>query len=482
VRCALLALALVAACGPKAGDSKDPWKRSGIDWSKPPAAGPEPDWKPPVPATWTLENGVKVVLVENHRLPLVSVRVVNHRAGAREDGRQLGLAALTLDVIAEATTAMSSTELPEAIEQLGARLDTSIAEDASAIWIDTLATTFDGAVDVVADILQRPRFDHADIDRLREDAVDDLRLRPQEPRRVAALVFDRVILKDHPYGEPPSGTIETVSALTPQDIGEFWRAHYGPGATTIVIAGDVTRAHAEEIVREELGDWKSPAMVADETAAPPLPATPKPVVALVDRPGAPQSVVMIGRRGPAAGDPQYFADEVVNTAIGGSFASRLNLKLREELAYTYGIYSGYWRGRWAGTWSASSSLETSVTVPGLREALAILKAARDEELPATELAETQQLMTRALPQSFETNAGIAGELAALAISGLPLDWHQQYVDGVRRVTAKEARDAAAWRWADVSIVVVGDAKKLEADLQSLGLPIVRYGTDGQPAK
>jgi len=476
---ALLLVALVA-CGPRHRDGAKglDWDRAGVDWTRPPAPGAEPPWSPPVPTTFALRNGVQVVLIESHRLPLVSVRLINLRAGAREDGAELGLAALTVDVIAEAAGTLTSKTLPETVEQLGAHLDTAIAEDASTLWLDTLATTLDAGVGLLADVVQRPRFDAADVVRLREDAVEELRLRPQEPRKVAALVFDRVVLGGHPYGAPPAGRVDTVSALTGEDLRRFWDEHYAPAETTIVVAGDVDRTTLEPILARRFGGWQHPAPRA--AVAPALAAPAAPTLALVDRPGAQQSVVMIGRRGVAAGEPGYFAAEVVNTAVGGSFASRLNARIREELGYTYGIYASFWRGQWTGTWATSTSLETRVTVPGIREALAILDAARAAPLPAAELAKTQQLLTRALPQSFETNAGTAGELTALVVTRQPLDWYQHWADGIRAVTAAQARDAAAAHWTDLSIVVVGDAAAIGDGLATLGLPIVRLDAEGNP--
>ena len=176
----------------------------------------------------------------------------------------------------------------------------------------------------------------------------------------------------------------------------------------------------------------------------------------------------------------YGLHEVVNTAIGGSFASRLNTRLREELGYTYGIYASFWRGRWAGTWAASSSLKTEHTVAGLREALALIDVARREPMPPDELHKTQQLMTRQLPQAFETDRAIAGELAGLVSDGLPADWYQGYADAVRAVTATAARDLVADAWRDLSIVVVGDRRVIGDGLAGLGLPVVIVDADGEP--
>jgi zinc protease len=479
VRIAAIAWAVTAcACGggKEAPGKRSGWEAAGIDWTRPPPPGPEPAFAPPVPVTFEIGAGIGVVLVENRRLPLVSVRIVNADAGARQDGSRLGLAALTAELLDEGAGDRDAYELAAAIEQLGATLDVAVAEDATVIWVDTLAATLDDSLAIAADVVIRPRFSAGEVDRVRAEALEDLRIRPQEPLRSAALLFDRITLAGHPYGDPPSGFLRTVRTLERRDVVRFWRDHYGPSAATIVVAGDVDRATLEASLTHHFGAWSGDVAGA---LAPPLPPPAPPGIAVIDRPGAPQSVVMLGRRGAAADDPDYFAAEVINTAIGANFASRLNRRLREELGYTYGMYAQFWRGEWAGTWSVSSSLATGSTVAGLRETLAILEAARTDELPADELARARQAMIRSLPQQFETNAGIAGELVDLVVKRLPLDWHQRYAAGVAAVTGASARAAAAAAWADVSIVVVGDLAAIGDDLATLGLPVRRHGAEGE---
>ncbi len=481
---------VLVACGHRPGTGKGTgkgtgtaeldWSSSGVDWTKVPAPGPDPTFTLPEAATFTLDSGVQVVLVENHRLPLVSVRAVSARAGAREDGAKLGLAALTADLLLEGAGDLDARALPEAVEELGASLDTGLSEDASTVWLDTLASTLEDSLGLLSDVLRRPTLTKADFERIRDDVIADLELRPQEPRRVANLVFDQHVLGDHPYGQPASGYVGTVSKLTVKDVQAFWRDHYTPDATTIVVAGDVDRATLEPILARTLGDWKRPAKPVAEPEPPALPPAPTPSIVVVDRPKAAQSVVMIGRRGRAANDPDFFAAEVANTAAGGTFMSRLNGRLREELGYTYGMYSAFWRGEWTGTWAITSSLKTGKTVDGVNEALRIIDELRTHELPADELAKTQSFLIKARPQGFETNAGIAGEYQVLVVQRLPLDWLGRWDEGVRGVTAAQARELAAEAWADLSIVVVGDWSKIGDGLAKLGLPIAHVDAEGHP--
>jgi zinc protease len=495
-RLGIAAALVIAGCGPKhAANTPEPgsgtgtgtgtaaktvspvdWAAAGIDWDHPPAPAPDVAYTPPTPETFELPNGIHVVLIPNHRLPLVSIRMVHTRAGAREDGAQAGLASLTADLLDQGAGKLDAIELPKALERLGAHLDTGVSEDATVVWLDTLASTLDGSLALLASVTLAPHFDKDDVERVRADVIEDLKQRPQEPRRVANLIFDQLVFGDHPYGRPVSGSIDSVAALDGDDVRAFWAKHYTPTNVTIVVAGDVDRPTLEKALKQRFRAWKARALHAAKPPA--LPAAATPTLAFVDRPGAPQSVVMIGARGPSAADPSYFANEVVNTAIGGSFAARLNHRIREELGYTYGIYSQFWRGAWVGSWSASTSLETKVTRAGIDEALAILADARTAELGADELARTEQLMMRGMPQDFETDAQVAGQFAGLVAAGRPLDWYQDWTAQVEQVTAAQARDAAAAAWANLTIVVVGDWKAVGPELEGLGLPIVHYDADG----
>jgi predicted Zn-dependent peptidase len=450
-------------------------------WAAPPGPGPEPAWSPPAPTTFTLASGVRVMLVENHRLPLVSVRVIEHRAGAREDGAALGIASLTASLLEEGAGAWTATTFPEQLDRLGASLDATAGADDAVIAVDTLRESLEPTIALAADVLLRPRFAPADVARVKADRVADLRRRVDEPRLVAGLVFERLVFGAHPYAQPTDGFVATVAKLGPADVRAFWRDHYGPRATTIIVAGDVDRATLEPLLAAQLGAWKGGPADA-EPPAPPAPVAHPPVLAFVDRPGAPQSVVTIGRLGPAAGDPEWAAHEVVNTALGGSFSSRLNRSLRELHGWTYDVSSGFWHGRTAGAWQIVTSLETPDTAAGIAEALSIVEATRTAPLADDELARTQLLLTRSLPQDFETNAGIASAFERLASLGLPDDWHQGWAARVRAITAADAERAAAAAWSDLTIVVVGDWKAVGPGLVKLGVPIVQVDGEGNPIR
>jgi predicted Zn-dependent peptidase len=457
----------------------DVFAASGLDWSKPPGAAPEPSFTPPVPQTFNVA-GARVVLVENHRLPLVSVRVVFHRAGAREDAGKSGLASLTAALLEEGAGKFDANALPEEIERLGADLDVGVRTDAATVGLDTLAETLEPSLSLLADVIVRPRLAAKDFERIRGDRLAELALRPDQPSLLAGLAFSQILFAGHPYASPADGFATTVKRLTLGEVKTFWRNRYRPGDATILVTGDVDRARVEALLAKAFAGWRPGR--APTAVAPAAPVARPPVLAFIDRPGAPQSVVIIGRLGVPAGAAHFFPAEVANTVIGGSFLSRLNAKLREELGYTYAIRSAFSRLRWSGNWGISTSLKTANTVDGIREAIAIVDGVRTAEVPAAELQKAILMLTRSAPQDFETNAGIAASFEELIVDGMPLDWHQGWIPGIRAVTAAEARAVADESWKDLSIVIVGDWAALKDGLGALGRPIVHLDAEGKPTQ
>ncbi len=453
------------------------WTAAGIDWSQPPPPWPEPRFTPPVPVTFTLPSGARVYLVENHRLPLVSVRVLHGAAGSREDGPRPGLAALTADLLDEGAGGRGAIELAEELERLGARLSIAAGVDRATLVLETLAETLEPSLALAADVILRPHLAEADFARVKAERLADLALRPDSPRAIAGVVFEQLVFAGHPYASPGAGWLDTVEALTLADVKAFWSTRYAPRAASIVVAGAVTRPQLEAMLRRTWGGWKGTARPAP---TPRRPGVRAPVLAFVDRPGAPQSVITIGRLGPDARDKDRAPLDLANTAVGGSFAARLNARLREELGYTYGVFSSVWRGAHAGAWSVSTSVRTDVTAASIREILAILAASTAAPLPADELERARALMVRGLPQDFETNGATAAAYAGLIGDGRPLTTYRDLPAQLARVDAARAQRAAAAQFRELSVVVVGDWAVVGKELEALGLPVVRYRADGRP--
>jgi zinc protease len=477
------ALAL-AACGSHGAgttprDAGVPWAAARIDWSTPPAVPAAGRFVAPPIQTWTTPAGIRVLLVESHRLPIVSVTTLHAAAGSRADGAQPGLAALALDLLDEGAGARTGAELADALEREGARLELAIATDHASAQLVVLSDHLAASLELLADVIRRPAFTDADVTRVRAEHVAELARQRERPRTVAAPIFDRVVFGDHPYAHPASGTPAAVGALGPADLRAFWARAYGPTTTTVIVAGDVSRAVLERLLAHAFADGSAPA--ARPASPPPLPAEPPPTLAYVDVPGAPETAVLVGRRTPGAGDPPPLAHALANAVLGGTPDSRLEHRLRDELAVTFGIGSSAWRGEWAGTWGIATSVRAPSTAAAIRAVLEIVDSLRTTEIPAAELARARLALTRAAAQGFETTSGTARAVERLVSQDLALDHYATLDARLAAITPAAVRAAAFAQWTGLSIVVVGDWATIGEPLRALGLPLRRYTADGAAA-
>jgi zinc protease len=438
------------------------WSASGIDWSTPPAAGPEATYHPPRASEFTLPNGLRVILVEEHRLPLVSASLVIDRAGSAYDPPgKIGLAALTADLLDEGLSSLDSLALARELERLGASVRTFAQTDGAVISIDTLADTSAEALGLLVSMATSPTLLAADVNRVRGDRVSNLQRRRDRPRAVAALVFDRVLFGSHPYAQPGDGYAESVATLTVDDVRDFYRSHYGAGSATLVVAGDITTDALRLLLTPTLGVWPTLATAPAVVAKPDTQVSP-PKLVVVDNPEATQTVLMLGRVSMVRSDPRFTHGEVANTILGGSFSSRLNRRLREQLGYTYGAGSSFWTGAAAGTFRVSTALQVQNTTDGIREALTLIESMRAADVAAEELARARSLLVRELPRNFDTNRSIVDTLAGLISDGLALDYFDALPAQVGAVDTAGVRGFGTEHWdtSGLVMVVVGDLEKI----------------------
>ena len=471
----LLALAVPAEAAPFA--------KSGIaDWTKPPAAGPERAFAPPVATRLTLGNGLAVLVVENHALPIVALELVVPGAGVAADpARRSGLAAFTADLLDEGAAGMSSLALAEATSQLGAQLETAVDTDAARLSATTLTRTFEPTLALLAKLVTQPTFAAGELTRLKSDRLAALARLRDRPPQVSVIVLQQALYGlDSGYGHPGDGVAVDVQAITVADIKAFYRAHWVPAGATLVIAGDVDAQALKPKLEATLGGWRGAATAATRPAA----ATAKPNrLLLVDRPGAAQSDVAIGLIGPARSDPRFYAYEVAQTIIGGGFTGRITQRLREQLGI---IYHASTRTTWLrapGPFVIQAPIATPATATGLSEILKIVDDIATHDVPAGELDKARQSLMRALPSRFESNAAVARAFAALAALGLPDDSYATYADGIRAVTAADVHAAAGALLSSGKLVfaVVGDLAKIQPSLDALGLGApARYDLDARP--
>jgi zinc protease len=437
---------------------------------EPPMAG---TFLPPRPEVYSGTSGITVWLLERHSVPLVSCEMVVPAGAARDPQGKAGLAYVTASMLDEGAGARGAIELARSLDVLGAHLSTDANADASAVSLTVLKHNLDAAFALFGDVVARPRLDAAEFKRVRDLWHNELTQRAKDPDATARVVFRAALFgPDHPYGHPWDGTISSARAIGLEDVRPFYKSIWRPDQATLVCAGDVTRQELDPLLDAAFKSWKAPAGKAPAPLVPAAPKGPWPRLVLVDRPGAAQAVVAALRPGIAASDAVAPALARVNTAIGGSFTSRLNQDLREQRGITYGAQSRFSSSRGVGQVVAWADVVSDKTGEALAAMLADLHQFAAGGLTDDEVARTRSQSRADLVSAFETVEGIAGRLAADAGLGLGPDFEAKASEA-RDAAQKADLDALARQYfapEDAVLVVVGPRATVEPMLAKLGLP------------
>lgn len=474
----LLLLAGTVALGASALSAQD------FDRAKVPAAGATPTMPSPDVHRSTLPNGLELWTVTRHDLPIINAVLVV-RAGAANDGATPGLADVTAGLLDEGSTDRSGPEFARAVEGLGISLFAGAGIERTTVSLQTLTTTADSAFALLGELVARPAFTQAEVERDRQLRLTALKTRQDQPTVVATRVFNAVVYGEHaPYGHPGDGTPASLEAMTRAGILQFYQSYYRPGNAVIVVVGDVSPARAEALVSAALGRWQG--KTAPKDPAPVAPSVRPATVYLVDKPKAAQSEIRIGGAGAARTSPDYYALSVLNTVLGGQFSSRINLNIREHKGYTYGARSAFTFLRGPGPFMASGGVVTAKTDSSLVEFMRELVDIRGSR-PATkaEVDFATGSLVRAYPRRVETNAGVAGELADLAYFRLPPSELVDYQRKIAAVTQADV-DRVARKYLQpehFATVVVGDIATIQPGIEALKFGTVQVvDSEGNPVK
>jgi zinc protease len=428
-----------------------------------------------------LKNGLRVILAESHKLPLVGVEMVVRTGNGANPRTMAGLADLVADMLDEGTATRSATAIAEEIAQLGATLLTNATWDASSLSVSALTENIDRALAVWADVLLRPAFSKDDLDRVRENLLSTLARRKDSPPLVAGVAFARALYgESHPYGWPGSGTEESVGRITQGDVRSFFEKYYRPNNAVLVVAGDISEANLRAKMEGLLGGWKpKPVPVVK---IPKAPTVEKTGIFLVDKAGAPQSSIRLGLVGIERKSPDYARALVMNQILGGSFR-RLTLNLRETKGWTYGVASMFEARRTPGPWTAGGEFVAEHTADSVAEILREIVALRSDEVGEKELKETKDEIVRAFPARFATANQVAAQMAALAVYDLPDKELETFTARIASVTAADVRRTAQkyLHPDNLVVVVVGDRNRIESSLRRIGEVELR-DLDGAPTR
>jgi zinc protease len=445
-----------------------------VDRSRLPTPGPDPAFRFPEVSRRVLPGGLRVRTVEHRGVPVVSFLLLLSSGAAADPAHLPGLAALTADMLDEGSGTLSALDIEDALSSMGAQFETEVGSDATVLSLLTLPRFADEALALLSDIVGRPRLAAGDFDRVRDLRLNRLRqLRDLAPA-VADLVFARVLYGDHPYGRLPVGTMGGLERSVAEDVSRFHGEVWRPSQVTIVAAGDASHDELFGAVERAFAWWTGLAPSAGPPGhadAAPAPALPSTKLAIVDRPGAAQSELRIGQVAVPRLTPDYYALLVLNTILGGQFVSRLNMNLREDKGYTYGVRSGFEFRRAPGPFGVQAAVQTAVTADAVREILSELRAISGPR-PATpaELDLAKSALTRGYARSFETAGQIGRGLAQLALYELPDDTLEQFVPSIHAVDIAAVTAAAARLDPErMTVTVVGDRERIEPGLAALGI-------------
>jgi len=437
-----------------------------------PEGAAEPTFTPPPIQEAVLDNGSRLLLVEDHRLPLVQVQLVLLSGWAADPTKKPGTAALTSALLDEGNETMSSLEINGAFQSIGANFSTGSTFDNSYLALNVLKGKLDDGLDLMADVLLKPTFPEEELARIKKEYLGRIEKEKSQPLPTALKTFGQVLMgKDHPYGQPytGSGREESITAITRKDLVKFHKKNFVANNATFVVVGDMTLDEATTALNGKFGDWKKGKVKAMKFPAPA--ASEQTAIYIVDKPDAAQSALVLGNIAFPASDEHAIAAEVMNTPFGGEFMSRINMNLREDKAYTYGAHSFFWDFRNAGMFVVYSEVGSDVTKEALTEFFNEFKDITGEKpLSKVELADARSTIIKSYPQDFSDVGSIAQSIAKMVSGNVPLDEWNTYVQRIETLTDDEIQQAAKnyIRPDKMVVIVVGDRAKIEEGLRELG--------------
>ncbi|HYY43200.1 MAG TPA: pitrilysin family protein [Pyrinomonadaceae bacterium] len=433
----------------------------------PPAAPRSPQI--PRPVERTLPNGLRVIVVERQNVPLVSATLYIRNGGEVDPPQLAGLADMTASLLTKGTTTRSAPEIAEAIEALGGTIDSGARWDRATASVNVMSARLAPALAILADVVRRPVFKDEEIERLRQQYLDDLQVALGDPGELARYVTARVIFGDAPYGHPLSGTPESIARIKRADIVRLHSTYYRPDNAVLVVGGDISPAVAFAQVTRLFGDWqrpRTPLPAPDAQAGNSMAANGQPRVLVIDKPDAGQAAVVVARRGLNRRDPDYYQGIVANSVLSG-YSGRLNQEVRIKRGLSYGAGSSLDVRRDVGPFVATAQTKNPTGAQVADLLLGELGRLATGELAEAELTPRKAVLIGTFGRNLETSGGLVAQIGSLALYGLSLDEINRYINSVQGVTASDVQRFAGRHLAakEANIIIVGDAKEFLPELR-----------------
>ncbi len=453
-----------------------------VDRTKLPRPGPGGRFQLPDVEQAQLAGGIELQLLPHRELPLARVDLIFRSGTASDPADREGLCDLTATMYNEGTKRRDKFALEQAFKALGTDFEVFSDLDCTVFSIECLASRLDESVALLAEVVLQPAFPQAEFDDLKQRRLVDIRREGESPDIVSAKVTRRVVYGDgHPYSKLGNGSLESVEALTVDELRRFAADHFTPGNAVVVAVGDLTLAAVQSSFDRHFEGWTG---AAPPTATIKDPAAPRGrTVYLVDKPGDTQSTISVAHLGLVRTDPVWPKAHVANQMFGGSFSSRLNLNLREDKGYTYGVRSSFNECVGRGYMRLAGRVQAEVTAPALTEFIKELEGASGKRpFTASELDFAKDYIVLGYARQFESVGQLAYALQNQKVLGLPPDDFLRYPERVSSVDLATANRTAreVYHPNDIAIIVIGDLSKIEKPVRDLKLgPVVRLDRDGR---
>src|SRR5215475_1621798 len=427
----------------------------------PPEGGPAKAFSVPTNETYTLANGMKVTLVPYGMIPKVTVSASIDAGAINEGGDHVGVSGLTADLMKEGTQSLTSEQLADATAKMGSTLDIAANADQTIAQLDVLSEFGPQAVKLLADVLQHPRLPDSELARLKNDALRQIAVRSARPQTIALVKFRKVLYGDHPYGTvlPTEADIKKISL---DDVKNYFQANFGAQRTHLYVAGKFDTATVKKAIDESFDGWATGTPRAEKTASPKT----QRLLDVTDRPGAPQSTLLVGLPVPPPTSPDAIPLGVTNALLGGSFNSRITANIREQKGYTYSPRSEISRRYHDAYWAESADVTTQYTGASLKEIFGEIDRLKNEAPPAAELKGIQNYISGLFIIQNSSRGALISQLQYVDFQGLGENYLKTYVAKVNAVTPADVQKMTGQyiKPDEMTIVVVGDKSKITDQL------------------
>ena len=431
------------------------WAIGGVDTAPAPSARHQVKFA--TPKETRLENGLRVIVAERPELPLLSAQISINQGAAADPTRLAGTATMTGELLTKGTETMTASQIATAIESLGGTIGSGAGRETSAAYVQVLSAKAETALRILADVVLHPAFKQEEVDRLRNQRLDYLRVVLQQPGSLARFVTQRVVFGSGAYGDQTGGTLESVPKIKREDIAAFYKKYYAPQNTALILAGDITLARAKTFAQELFGHWKGEGDAPDKKINSGA-ASWKPENLVVDMPEAGQAAVTMARPTIERNSPDYYSALVANAALGNGFVSRLNREIRIKRGLSYGADSSLEARRQPGLFSATVQTKNESAAEVAQLVKTELEHMVTHPVEGAELQARKAVLTGPYARQLETNEGFLDQISGLIAYDLPLDVLNKYIPSIDAVTSRAVTDfAEKYLVEPMSLIIVGKA-------------------------